>query len=223
MNDFELGYSFIGKSYNVTLNLYYMLFNNEIVQNGKLDIFGQPITGNFKSTLHKGIELSGELKPINEIEIYANATYSNNTITDGTTYLDDNGNSITLNLNGNKLGGFPNFLANIGISGKYEGFYMQLSGKYVGAFYSDNYGKNLSDYLQNYPGLIGYTDNVNDAYFTADFFASYELKTPGALSPSKVFIQVNNIFDRLYSANAIGEEFFPAAERNFLMGVQVGL
>ncbi len=223
MNDFELGYSVIRKSYNITLNLYYMLFNNEIVQNGKLDIFGQPITGNFKSTVHKGIEFSGVFKPLEEFEIYANATYSRNTITDGTTYLDDNGTSIKLYLDGSTLGGFPDFLANIGVSCKFKGIYLKLNGKYVGKFYSDNYGKHLSGYLRDFPGLISYTDNVNDAYFTADFFASYELKELNVLSASKIFIQINNIFDNLYSANAIGEEFFPAAGRNFLMGVQIGL
>ena len=39
----------------------------------------------------------------------------------------------------------------------------------------------------------------------------------------KFIVQVNNIFDNLYSAYAIGKEFFPAAERNWLAGIQVGL
>jgi hypothetical protein len=34
---------------------------------------------------------------------------------------------------------------------------------------------------------------------------------------------VNNIFDEIYSANAVGAEFFPAAERNFIVGLQLGL
>jgi iron complex outermembrane receptor protein len=36
-------------------------------------------------------------------------------------------------------------------------------------------------------------------------------------------MQVNNIFDNLYSAYAIGKEFFPAADRNFIAGIQIGL
>jgi iron complex outermembrane receptor protein len=32
----------------------------------------------------------------------------------------------------------------------------------------------------------------------------------------------NNVFDNLYSAYAIGKEFFPAAERNFIAGIQLG-
>jgi len=36
-------------------------------------------------------------------------------------------------------------------------------------------------------------------------------------------LQVNNIFDNLYSAYAIGKEYFPAADRNFIAGIQVRL
>ncbi len=38
-----------------------MLFNDEIVKNGKVDRFGQPITGNMERTLHQGIEVSAQL------------------------------------------------------------------------------------------------------------------------------------------------------------------
>jgi iron complex outermembrane receptor protein len=79
------------------------------------------------------------------------------------------------------------------------------------------------EYLDLFPDFISYTDNKNEAYFSADFTGSYVFKPFNALNSSKIFIQVNNIFDNLYSANAIGGEFFPAAERNFLAGIQVGL
>ena len=53
--------------------------------------------------------------------------------------------------------------------------------------------------------------------------AAYEFNLFNGLTNSKVFLQVNNIFDNLYSAYAIGKEFFPAAERNFIAGIQIGL
>jgi len=64
---------------------------------------------------------------------------------------------------------------------------------------------------------------IHDAYFVSDFYLSYEFYLLSALTPWKIFVQVNNIFDNLYSAYAIGKEFFPAAERNFIAGIQVGL
>ncbi len=219
MNDFELGASMINKDINLTLNLYYMLFDNEIVKNGKVDIYGQPITGNMSSTVHKGIELSFNMKVNDILNVYANASYSSNKITDGKFYMDAND---YIDLRGNPVSGFPDFLANLVLNVKSNGFYMQLIGKYVGALYSDNYGNNLKQYLNLYPGFVPYADNKNDAYFTANIYFSYQIEFPGSLTPSKLYLQVNNVFDKLYSANAIGGEFFPAAERNILAGLQIG-
>ena len=220
MNDIEFGSSILGENFKLSLNLYYMLFDNEIVPNGKLDIYGHPITGNMKSTVHRGIELSSSFAVSKGLEVFTNATYSDNKILNGSYYIDA---SNYIDLSNNTIGGFPDFLANFGINFSKDNLFVKVNGRYVGAFYSDNYGNKLKDYLTMYPALVGYTDNVNDAYFTADAFVSYEFKEFSALGPSKIFLQINNVFDKLYSANAIGAEFFPAAERNFLAGLQIGL
>ncbi len=220
MNDIELGTSLNIKNITTTLNLFYMIFNNEIVANGKVDIYGQPITGNISQTLHRGIELSISIKIIDGVSAYLNATYSKNEIKDGIYYISS---SEVIDLSGNKIGGFPDFLSNAGITYDKKNIYIQLSGKLVGKFYSDNYGNNLFGYLNKYPGYVNYSDNVNDAYFDADMIASYKFSLFNSLSLSKIYFQVNNIFDKLYSANAIGGEFFPAADRNFLVGLEIGL
>jgi iron complex outermembrane receptor protein len=93
----------------------------------------------------------------------------------------------------------------------------------VGAFYSDNYDNKLKNYLASFGSFVTYIDNKNPPYFTADFLVSYSFNLFNALSDSKIYIQVNNLLDRLYSANAIGAEFFPGAERNFAMGFKLGL
>ncbi|MGA9295158.1 MAG: TonB-dependent receptor [Ignavibacteriaceae bacterium] len=220
MNDMELGYSIIEKNFNISLNFYNMIFDNEIVNNGKLDIFGQPITGNMNSTIHRGIEISASVKlPLN-LSLLSNFTFSKNYVNSGTYYIDQNN---VIDLSGNRIGGFPDILFNFGLSYNKNPFYIQLKGRYVGKFYSDYYDSKLSEYLIRYRGFLSYNDNVNDPYFTADFYASYSLKAFSSLNSSKIFFQITNIFDRLYSAYAIGAEFFPAAERNFLTGIQVGL
>ncbi len=220
MNDFELGSSFNAGSVNLTLNIFYMLFNNEIVKNGQIDRFGQPITGNVNSTIHTGVEFSGIIKLVSGLQVTGNAAFSKNEIKEGREYL---GTDESLDLSGNRVSGFPDFLANFGIGYNNYGINLQFTGRYVGSFFSDNYDNKISNYLDQYPGFISYSDNKNEAYFTADFTGSYEFNPFSALNNSKVFIQINNIFDKLYSANAIGSEFFPAAERNFLAGLQVGL
>ena len=221
MNDIELGASLNNENYSITLNLFYMLFDNEIVKDGQVDRFGQPTTGNVDKTIHSGAELSAIFKLWQDrFEIFGNATFSKNTIETGKYFLDSEN---YIDLSGNRITGFPDFLANIGIVFQQYGFYLRFTCKYVGDFYSDNYDDNLKEYLLLYPGFVDYSDNLNEGYFVSDIFLSYEFSVFNTLSPWRIFGQVNNIFDNLYSAYAIGKEYFPAAERNWLAGIQVGL
>lgn len=221
MNDFELGASFNEENISFTINLFYMLFNNEIVKDGQVDRFGQPTTGNVDRSVHFGAELSAIVKLWDKhIELFGNTTLSKNTIEEGKYFIDaDN----FIDLSGNRISGFPDLLANIGISFQHSGFYVRLTGKYVGEFFSDNYDNKLKNYLSRYSGFVDYSDNLNESYFVSDIFMSYEFSLFNSLTPWKFHLQVNNIFDNLYSANAIGKEFFPAAERNWLAGIQFGL
>lgn len=227
MFDFELGYGLAEQNYNINCNLYYMIFKDEIVSNGRLDRFGQPKTGNMESTIHRGVELSSDYKITKNLFVYVNATYSQNYINKGNSYIKykQNGKKYitTLDLNDNKLGGFPEFLANAIIAYKTDDFMLQLNAKYVGKNYSDYYDSNLGDYLKLYPQFIDYDDNVVDSYFTANIFGSVDFNLGSQLNKSKLFFQVNNIFNTLYAQKAIGKEYFPAAERNFLAGIQFSL
>lgn len=220
MNDIEFGSSINSRNLNISLNMFYMIFDNEIVKNGKVDIYGQPITGNVPQTLHRGVEFSVNLKLNEGISVFGNATYSKNEIKDGKYYI--NATDI-IDLSSNRISGFPDFLANAGVTYKQDNYFVQITGKYVGKFYSDNYDENLNKYLNAFPGFVSYSDNVNDAYFNADMIASYQFNLFNSLTSSKVYFQINNIFGKLYSANAIGGEFFPAANRNFLAGLEIGL
>ncbi|HEX2867520.1 MAG TPA: TonB-dependent receptor [Ignavibacteriales bacterium] len=229
MNDLEAGTSFLADGYSAGVNLFYMLFSDEIVKNGKVDRFGQPVTGNMDKTVHSGIELNGLLKLNENFELALNGTYSRNYILNGKTFVSYT-DPVTgedkvgaLKLDGNRISGFPDFLLNTSLKMKLGGMTSILTARYVGKFYSDNYDKNLQSYLASYPGFNDYTDNVVDAYFTADIFASYELQLPEISKTLKVSARVNNIFDSLYASYAIGGEFFPAAERNFVVGLQLGL
>ncbi|NWF88004.1 MAG: TonB-dependent receptor [Ignavibacteriaceae bacterium] len=220
MNNLEFGLYFSGEKFSYAFNLFYMDFEDEIVKSGKLDRFGQPITGNMKSTLHQGVELSFMFKPSEELEIIGNSTLSRNIIKEGKYYLND---ITSLDLSDNRIGGFPALLFNLLINFKIDDLHLKLTGKYVGKFFSDNFDTKITEYLNINPGFIDYIDNVNDSYFTADLFASYNFNLFSALTSSRIFFQANNIFNKLYSAYAIGREFFPAAERNILAGVQIGL
>ncbi|GAB6281503.1 MAG: hypothetical protein STSR0008_02430 [Ignavibacterium sp.] len=229
MNSFDLGYIFNSQSISFAGNLFLMLFNDELVKNGQLDIFGQPIMGNAERTIHTGIELSGSINLMKELKIIFNATYSKNYFDKGNTFISYT-NPITqtdtvgiIDLSKNSISGFPEFLGNISLNFSKGNIFTQLVGKYVGDFYSDNYDNQLNDYLIKYPDFVSYSDNKNDSYFVLNFSGGIEFNLLKGLSKSKLIFQVNNIFNELYSANAVGAEFFPAAERNFIVGLQLGL
>lgn len=220
MNDLELGYSCNTSNLTINFNLYYMLFENEIVKNGKVDRFGQPITGNVDKTTHAGAEVSAVFKLISGFELFGNASYSKNKITNGKYFISD---TESIDISNNSISGFPEFLSNIGVQFTVNKLFMKINAKYVGEFYSDNFDDNLKDYLITFPDFVDYNDNKNKAYFVVDFYGSYEFNLFDGLTNSRLFLQVNNVFDNLYSAYAIGKEYFPAADRNFIAGIQVGL
>jgi len=220
MNNLELGTTYAKDNFSISLNLYYMLFDNEIVKKGQVDRFGQPITGNMNKTVHSGIEISGAMKLASGFEIVMNGSYSNNYISEGKRYLSTD---EFIDLRDNPISGFPEVTFNAILKYRNEGFLTQIFAKYVGNFYSDNYGDNLTSYLAQYPGLTGYDDNKVDAYFVVNIMTSYEFEISSYFKSVKLFAQLNNIFDNLYAAYAVGGEFFPAAERNFLVGMKLGL
>jgi len=228
MNNIELGIRYNKGIYSFNSNLFYMQFDDEIVGNGQLDRFGQPITGNVDKTVHAGIEVDGSIKLLKNIDFIFNASYSNNIIKDGSTFInssDIEGNPIVreLDLSDNSIGGFPEVIMNAILRGTYKGFNGQLSAKFVGDYFSDNYDERLSRLLVENPGFVGYTDNKVDSYLVVNFSGSYEFKINNVFNKVRVFTQVNNLFDNLYAAFATGGNFFPAAERNFLVGMKLGL
>ncbi len=220
MNNIELGINYRLTRFDASLNLFYMLFNDEIVSQGQVDRFGQPITGNVDRTIHSGIELVASTKINSFLDFTFNGTYSQNFISEGKFFLSRN---EVIDLKDNRIAGFPDLTFNAIFTARYKGLFAQLTGKYVGEFFSDNYDDNLQSYLSRFPGFVDYSDNKVDAYFVANLLASYEFKLAPFFNTAKVFIQLNNLFDNLYAAHAIGRDFFPAAERHFLAGLNIKL
>lgn len=205
-----------------------MLFNDEIVSKGQLDRFGQPVTGNIEKTIHSGIEIEGSAKIVKAIDFIFNASYSRNYINQGLAFIntvDNSGNDVVnqIDLADNSIGGFPELTINAIIKANFGGFFGQLTGKYVGEYYSDNNDNKLNELLNSNPGFVGYTDNKVDSYFVVNILTSYDFRISSFLNSIKVFGQVNNVFDKLYAAYATGGDYFPAAERNFVFGIKLGL
>jgi len=227
MIDVEIGSHYVTENFSGSINLFYMNFSDEIVKNGQLDRFGQPIMGNMENTVHFGLEGIAEINIYKKLKVILNGSISKNYIKNGYEFREQSPLSSLaiskINLAGNRISGFPDVMFNFIIKYSSENIYMQLSNKYVGAYFSDNYDEHLTLYNSKIPFFTDYTDNKVDSYFVTNLFASYEINAEPIVKNLKLFIQINNLFDNLYASYGIGKEFFPAAESNFLFGVKLSL
>jgi iron complex outermembrane receptor protein len=222
MDDIELGALFTNDLFDIHANAYYMSFTDEIVKSGQLDRFGQPITGNMDATLHAGIEAGLTFKPIKSVNFMMNATYGKNSITEGYSYLEYEDEVLKIDMKDNNVSGFPEFMMNA--IARYNNKFMtaQVEMKYLGEFYSNNYGESFAGLNEQYPGLFDYSDNRIDPYFVANILLATEINSIPGLEKLRVFFKLNNIANTLYADYAEGENFFPGAERNFILGINLG-
>lgn len=204
LHDVELGFGYGNPALKGNINFFYMDFKDEIVKQGQLDRFGQPVTGNAERTVHAGVELSGQAVLLNRWQIFGNLTFSQNELKRYTVYEDD----APLRLDGNPIAGFPDFLANARAQYQHAGFTASLSMQHVGKRYTDNF-KNENNTVDPYTVFHG----------TVAYDFGKWLPFPGLI----LQLHVQNIFDTLYITHGEGEEFFPAAERHFFVNARLGL
>ena len=202
--DLEIGAAFRDAGARLTANVFWMEFSNELIKSGQVDIFGQPVTGNAERTRHIGIEIDGAVHFPGNLLLSGNLTLSRNRLIRYKVF-DENGAPVSLD--GNPVAGFPDALANLRLAYAASSVTASLAMKYVGPFYTDN--------LEN-------KQNRNDAYTV--FNAELLYDTPVILgSVFTIRGEVRNIFDSLYFMSGEGDAFFPAAERNYLVGITAKL
>ncbi len=228
LTNLEFGISQGTKFYSLNLNLFYMFFKDEIIKRGMVDRFGQPITGNADRTTHTGIEFSGEFRPISNVILNVNLSYMKNLVDKGYVYMKyrdpiTNQRKVAqIDLSGFRIPNSPDLIGNLRISYDNDIMFLSLSANYVGKQYTDNFDNKLNELLSRYPKMVSYTDNVVPEYFVFNLDAKYKFEIP-LLGKLTVFGRINNLFNRLYAAYGIGNEFFPAAERNFFGGIELVL
>ena len=199
----ELGLGYQSTQLKGTINLYAMNFRNEIIKKGGVDRFGQPITGNAKSTLHEGIELTGSLQMSPQLSLSGNMTYCKNELNSYTVYEED----TSIILNGNRIAGFPDLLGNLRLTYSWAGTYVMIDLRYSGKYYTDNFENEK---------------NTNDAYSVLNLSIRQELNTIG-LTGLAIQVKINNLLNKKYLAYGEGIAFFPAATRNWFLNLQYNL
>lgn len=222
--NFEFGFGYNTDKIKANFTFYWMEFFNELVKSGKVDIFGNPIDGNAERTRHFGAELElGYLLyqgRYGNLNIGGNLTLSSNKIVKYD-FITDNLEKIKLN--NNPIAGFPDAMGLIRLNYNFGNFGLILSGKYVGEFRSDNFGDLLrsDSRLKKHLDWDYYNDNIVDAYYYIDLFANYRLDNVFFAKNMNLVFQIHNLTNNLYAAGAEGKEFFPAAERNFYLGLEL--
>jgi iron complex outermembrane receptor protein len=207
--DYELGLTSQSKLSEETLlkykiGGYYMPFIDELIKTGETDRFGSSIVGNAESVLHYGVELSAEFAYSELLALSANLTISHNEIREFSSYIEPD------TIVGKTPIGFPSIVANIGVVYQpIEQISLTVTGHYQGASYGD---------------LINSDIYRNDAYFVVNSGAAFNLNDLFGQGHLVLRLQVQNLFDTLYTSYVeSGLGFFVAAPRHLFGSLEIGL
>ncbi|HAV22127.1 MAG TPA: TonB-dependent receptor [Bacteroidetes bacterium] len=207
----ELGGAYNDEVVHLAVNLYHMSFRDEIIKSGRLDRFGQPVTGNAEKTLHQGIELTASAKPADHLTVQGTMTISKNRLETYSVYK----GSKRISLDGNTIAGFPDVLTNVRISYRVQPLSLSLSIQHVGEFYTDNF--------QNPRTSTPNPDRTVDAYTVVHAWCSVQIPLGSWGRGLEARVQINNLFNLYYAAHGEGGEFFPAADRNLFASLKLEL
>jgi len=221
LDDFELGWNYNTDNFRLKTNIYYMNYVDQLVLTGAIDDVGNPIADNIGSSYRLGLEVDAVVRFSEKFTWQPNFAISTNKNIDK--YYEFDG-ELT-NFGNTDLSYSPNFIAASNI--KYqplENFQISLLSKYVGEQYMSN---------------IELEASKLDPYFVNDLHISYEIQTE-KLFKSVVFTGlVNNLFNVKYVSNGYfytyddtwsdpdqvttitGAGYYPQAELNFLLGVNL--
>lgn len=223
--DYELGYSLKIPRFRLNANLYYMVYDNQLILTGEINDVGAAIMVNVPSSYRTGIELTGTVDILdNKLQWKFNATLSRNRIKNFTQYIDTYNadwqftGQDTVFLGETNLSFSPRLVAGSTLTYKpIPQLALSLNTKYVGKQFIDNTSND---------------DRSLDGYLVNGFGALYTLriKKSGEIGFN---LAVNNLFNQKYESNAwiypyyldgSYSEFngyFPQALLNFLFGISI--
>jgi iron complex outermembrane receptor protein len=221
LNDFEAGYNFQNSVLSAGANIYYMLYQDQLILTGKINDVGDPIMTNVDDSYRLGIELIAGAKILSNLNWEGNATISQNKISNYTEYVDnwdEWGEQEETDLGETNIAFSPSLIANSQFNYEpIENLILSLISQYVSDQYIDN---SSSD------------DRKLDAYFVNNINASYTFN-PGIFSEVEIHLLINNILNEEYETNAwvysyiLGGErykmdgYFPQAGTNFMIGLNI--
>lgn len=216
LTDFEVGYNYTSPRLSLGVNLYYMLYHNQLVATGMVNDGDDALNTNVEHSFRRGVELMASWKATKWLTLSANATLSENKIRD---YVDELKDSPTYGTN----------LGDMTIS---------YSPSVVGSLFADFHIKGFSAvWHTQYVGKQYFTNNEIealslDAYCVTNLDLGYTLSMRDECSV-RFGVAIYNLFSAEYESNGYGYSYmwdgvryddafyFPQAPINVLANVTV--
>ncbi len=218
--DTEIGYKLRGKKFSAAINLFAMLYNDQLVPTGELSSTGYTIMTNVRKSHRLGIEFINAFKPTENINWDLNFTLSRNKIPNFVEYYTEyNTEDWSEEYNSKELGRVdiaysPSITGSSDFNIKFlKNTEIHVISKYVGKQYFDN--------TMNPERSI-------DPYFVNNLRIDFEPVIKGIKRAEFQFI-INNILNHKYESNAYGGNwyedgiektwsyYFPQAGINFMV------
>ncbi len=218
LNDFELGWRYVSQDVQLSTNVYYMNYKDQLVLTGELNDVGAPLRANIGDSYRLGLEVDATIALGDRFRIRPNVALSTNKNRDYVFERD----GVLQDLGNTNISFSPNvILGNVLTYLPKENLQFSVLTKYVG---------------KQYMGNIDSENSTLSAYSQTDFNVQYEIRTTSFIKSIVLSGLVNNVFDSLYVSNGYfftydddfstpgtittveGAGYYPQAGINFLVG-----
>lgn len=216
MLDIEAGYGYEGKVVSAGINLYYMMYRDQLVQTGELSDTGELLSRNVPDSYRRGVELQLAVKATKWLTVGGNATFSQNHIKGYIDYID----GVAFERGRTTIAYSPSITTLAYLDFHIRGFGAVWSTRYVSKQYLTN-GE--------------YEDLTLPRYSVSDLDLSYTLRTK-RIEKVRFGVKINNILNAKYCASGYGGSwlegatladrkswacYFPQATANVLANVTI--
>lgn len=213
--DWELGYERKSRIYSIGINAYWMIYQNQLVLNGRVNDVGAYIRENVDWSDRYGVELMWSVNILKNLNLSGNFTWSQSKIWDFTEYIDDydNGGQVAIHHGLTDISFSPNYIATANLT--YEPI-KNLEASFITQYVGEQFLDNTSN-----------RNRMLDDYVLGQFRARYSFRWK-FFKEIGVGVQFNNIFNQLYESNGytfsyiLGGEtttenyYYPQAGFNFM-------
>ena len=219
LDDFELGWKLNSNNLALSLNAFYMIYEDQLVLTGQRDINGYEIRRNIGESYRVGIEFDSSIKLNNKLNIETNFSLSENKNKDFYSTFDGN----LKNFGNTDLAYSPNLILNNILNfNPNKKVLISLRSKYVGEQFFAQTNSPISKL---------------ESFFINDINFVHDIDLPNISDDIKFKVLVNNLFDYKYSAyggyysydiledNQVktyeGTYYYPQSGINILVGLDV--